>query len=134
MIETMLPLVPNLSATTPAPDPAPLLEQLATLRLENAALHAQNAVLQERIRELEAPADDSVCGGLRWWPCCRGATGGAAEKYGSCCRTCGASSCPWVQWCARNRPRAPPSRPSSRKPGPQSSRRTWSTWMKRAGG
>ena len=38
----------------PAPDQAPLLEQLAALRLENAALHVQNATLQQRIRELEA--------------------------------------------------------------------------------
>ena len=37
-----------------APDQAPLVEQLATLRRENTALRAQNAVLQERIRELEA--------------------------------------------------------------------------------
>ncbi len=54
MIETTLPLAPDRWATVPAPDPAPLLEQLATLRLENAALGAQNAALQERIRELEA--------------------------------------------------------------------------------
>jgi transposase len=54
MIETPLPPVPELWATLPAPDPARLLEQLATLRLENAALRAQNAALQERIRELEA--------------------------------------------------------------------------------
>ncbi len=47
-------MAPELWATLPAPDPAPLLEQLATLRLENAALRAQNAALQERIRELEA--------------------------------------------------------------------------------
>ena len=54
MIETPLPLAPELWATLSAPEPVPLLEQLATLRLENAALRAQNAVLQERIRELEA--------------------------------------------------------------------------------
>jgi transposase len=54
MIETTLPLAPELWAMVPAPDPAPLLEQLATLRLENAALCVQNAVLQQRIRELEA--------------------------------------------------------------------------------
>ena len=54
MIETPVPLAPALWATVPAPNPAPLLEQLATLRLENAALHAQNAALQARIRELEA--------------------------------------------------------------------------------
>jgi transposase len=50
----LLPPAPELSATTPAPDPAPLLEELATLRLENAALRAENVLLQERIRELEA--------------------------------------------------------------------------------
>ena len=54
MIETDLPLITERRPTLPAPDPARLLEQLATLRLENAALRAQNAVLQERIRELEA--------------------------------------------------------------------------------
>jgi transposase len=54
MIETPLPLAPELCATVPAPDLAPLLEQLATLRRENAALRAENAVLQARIRELEA--------------------------------------------------------------------------------
>ena len=54
MIETTLPLPPELWATVPAPDPPPLLEQLATLRRENAALRAQNAALQARIRELEA--------------------------------------------------------------------------------
>src|SRR5919206_3916709 len=54
MIETPLPSVPELWATLPAPDPARLQEQLATLQLENAALRAQNAALQERIRELEA--------------------------------------------------------------------------------
>ena len=40
MIETMLPLSPALWATVSAPKPAPLLEELATLRLENAALAA----------------------------------------------------------------------------------------------
>ncbi len=54
MMETTLPLVPERWATVPAPDQTPLLEQLATLRLENAALRAQNAALQARIRELEA--------------------------------------------------------------------------------
>jgi transposase len=54
MIETILPLLPELSMTTPAPDQAPLLEELATLRRENAALRTENAVLQERIRDLEA--------------------------------------------------------------------------------
>jgi transposase len=42
------------AAKTPAPDPAPLLEELATLRRENVALRTENAVLHERIRELEA--------------------------------------------------------------------------------
>src|SRR5215211_1298294 len=64
----LLPLATEPAATTPAPDPAPLLEELATLRLENAtlrtengALRAENATLQaestvlhERVRELEA--------------------------------------------------------------------------------
>ncbi len=57
----LLPLAPELSATTPAPDPAPLLEELATLRRENAVLRTENAVLRaesavlhERVRELEA--------------------------------------------------------------------------------
>ena len=54
MIDTTLPLAPDLWATGPAPDPAPLLELLATLHLENAALRAQNAALQEQVRELEA--------------------------------------------------------------------------------
>ena len=54
MIETTLPLTPELWATGPAPHPAPLVAQVATLRLENVALRAQNAALQERVRELEA--------------------------------------------------------------------------------
>jgi transposase len=53
MIETPRPLAPELWATLPAPEPAPLLEQLAMLRLENAALRAEIAVLQARVRELE---------------------------------------------------------------------------------
>jgi transposase len=53
MSVTMLPLGPEPAATTPAPDPAPLLEELATLRLENTALRAENAALQARVRELE---------------------------------------------------------------------------------
>jgi transposase len=57
MIETTLPPAPDLSAPVSAPVPAPLLEQLATLRLENAALREDNAALQERIRELEARLD-----------------------------------------------------------------------------
>ena len=47
-------LAPELWATASAPDRAPRLEQLATLRLENAGLGAQNALLQQRIREMEA--------------------------------------------------------------------------------
>ena len=57
----MVPMAPEPGTTAPAPDPAPLLEELVTLRLENAALHrenralrAENAVLHERVRELEA--------------------------------------------------------------------------------
>src|SRR5687768_8587312 len=53
MVATMLPLAPKQRATLPAPDPA-LLEQVATLRLENATLRAQITALQTRIRELEA--------------------------------------------------------------------------------
>src|SRR3954453_2721869 len=61
MSVTMLPLAAEPAVMTPAPDHAPLLEQLATLRrenaalrLENGALRAESAVLQERVRELEA--------------------------------------------------------------------------------
>jgi transposase len=61
MIETTLPLAPDLWATGPAPDLAALLEQVATLRLENAALWVENAALRvenvalhERVQELEA--------------------------------------------------------------------------------
>jgi len=57
----MLPLATGPSTTARTPDPAPLLEELATLRRENAALCAENAALRvengalhERIRELEA--------------------------------------------------------------------------------
>jgi transposase len=53
MIETLLPSAVELRAMLPAPEPASLLEQLAVLRLENAALRAENIVLQKRIRELE---------------------------------------------------------------------------------
>ena len=59
MIETLVPRVPERQA--PAPDHAPLLEQLATLRrenavlrVENAALRVENGALRERLRELEA--------------------------------------------------------------------------------
>jgi transposase len=54
MSVTLLPLAPEPSAPTWALDPAPLLEELETLRLENAALRAENAALQARVRELEA--------------------------------------------------------------------------------
>src|SRR4051812_36605362 len=61
MIETPLPLPPELWATVPAPDPAPLRERLTILQRENAALCAENAALRvengalhERVRELEA--------------------------------------------------------------------------------
>ena len=54
MLETPQPLPPELWATLPAPDPAPLLEELATLRLANAVLRVENAALQERVRDLEA--------------------------------------------------------------------------------
>src|SRR4051812_23800128 len=54
MIETHLSPAPELWATLSASEPVLLLEQLATLWLENAALRAQNAALQECIRELEA--------------------------------------------------------------------------------
>jgi hypothetical protein len=51
---TMLPRAPEASTTIPAADPVLLLEELATLRLENAALRAEMVALQARIRELEA--------------------------------------------------------------------------------
>src|SRR5918998_430198 len=54
MIEIDLPLATELGAPVPAPEQAPLLEELVTLRLENATLRAENAVLQQRIHELEA--------------------------------------------------------------------------------
>src|SRR3954468_5625108 len=54
MSVTMLPLAPQPLATTPTPDPAPLLEALATLHLENAALRGENAALHARVQELEA--------------------------------------------------------------------------------
>src|SRR5215216_669914 len=66
MIATTLPRAPDRWATVPAPDPAPLLELVATLRrenaalqAENAALRAQNAALQVRIRDLEARLDQN---------------------------------------------------------------------------
>jgi transposase len=61
MIETTLALAPALWSTLTAVDPAPLLEQVATLRQENAALRVENATLQaanaelhERVQELAA--------------------------------------------------------------------------------
>ena len=54
MIEMSPPRARELWATRLAPDPAPLLEQVATLRRENVALRAENAALQERVRDLEA--------------------------------------------------------------------------------
>src|SRR5438045_2301483 len=54
MIDTPLPLAPDLSGGVPTPDQALLLAELTTLRLENVALRAENAVLQARVRELEA--------------------------------------------------------------------------------
>ena len=51
MIETTVLLPLDLRETVPAPEHAPLLEQLATLRLENTPLRMENAVLQERIRD-----------------------------------------------------------------------------------
>jgi hypothetical protein len=54
MSVTMLPPAPEPWAPTRALDPAPLLEELATLRLKNTALRAENAALQARVRELEA--------------------------------------------------------------------------------
>jgi hypothetical protein len=57
MIETILPLPAEPWATLPAPDQPPLIEQVATLRLENAALGAQNSVLQQRlVPEFTVPA------------------------------------------------------------------------------
>ncbi|HEY7065622.1 MAG TPA: IS66 family transposase [Chloroflexota bacterium] len=64
----VLPLAAEPAATTRTADPAPLLEEQATLRLENAALRLENealraanaalkaesAVLHERVRELES--------------------------------------------------------------------------------
>ena len=54
MIETPVLLAPAAWPTEPTPDPASLLEQLATLHLENAALRAENAALRKRIRDLDA--------------------------------------------------------------------------------
>src|SRR3954471_16686774 len=53
MIEPTLPQAPEQWVPAPDPDPA-MLEQVATLQRDNAALRAENAALQDRIRELEA--------------------------------------------------------------------------------
>lgn len=67
MIETSQPRAPELWATQSVRELVPLLEQGVTLRLENAALRAENAILQERIRELEAgrPTAVSAPGSIR---------------------------------------------------------------------
>jgi hypothetical protein len=54
MIETLLPAAPDVAVPVSASDSGPLLLQLLKLRRENAALRAQNAAVQQRIRELEA--------------------------------------------------------------------------------
>jgi len=67
MIETTLPLAPNLWATGPAPDlleNAALWEQNAALRVENAALHARVQELEARLGQNSAnssrpPSSDS---------------------------------------------------------------------------
>jgi hypothetical protein len=68
MMEIPLPLAPQPFAPVPAPDDASLLEQLATLQLENAALRAQHAFParapraftdgQDRHQRLRAPQGD----------------------------------------------------------------------------
>ena len=83
MIETPGPLAPERRATVPAPDPAPLLEQLATLWLENAALRAENAALPERIRDLEARRGRS--GGTLCRDDSRGGMVRPASRWHSCC-------------------------------------------------
>lgn len=52
-------LVPEQAASVPAPEHAPLVEQLGALRLENATLLAEPAILKDRIRELEARLDQN---------------------------------------------------------------------------
>jgi hypothetical protein len=61
MSMTLLPLAPEPARTTRLSSPAPLWEELATLRqqhaalrTENAALRAKRAVLHERVQKLEA--------------------------------------------------------------------------------
>ena len=51
-----VPLAPERWVLVSAPDPAPLLEQLATLRLENTALRPQNAALRDRALPSLLPA------------------------------------------------------------------------------
>jgi hypothetical protein len=53
MIETRLPLAPDPRATVPAPDPAPLLEPMATLRLANAVLRAQKLAPHQAVQALD---------------------------------------------------------------------------------
>jgi hypothetical protein len=43
IIEMLFPLVPELSVTALAPNPVGLVEQSATLRLENGALRTENS-------------------------------------------------------------------------------------------
>ena len=50
----LLPRTAEPEATTKPHDPAPLLEELAILRLENATLRAENSALRARVWELEA--------------------------------------------------------------------------------
>jgi hypothetical protein len=83
MIEMPLPLAPERSAPVPAPHHGPLLEQLATLWLENAALRAQNAALQERICDLEARRGRS--GGTLCRDDSRGGMVRPASRWHSCC-------------------------------------------------
>src|SRR3954452_19171467 len=75
----MVPLATEPAGTTRPPDPAPLLEELATLRRENAALCAENATLRaentalrgehaalhDRIRELEARLEQTSANSSR---------------------------------------------------------------------
>jgi hypothetical protein len=74
MTERTLLRAHDLTGMVPAPDHAPLLEQLATLQRENAVLHGENAALrvenaalQERVRELEARPCSGAGGAERLW-------------------------------------------------------------------
>ena len=60
----MLPLAPEPAAMAPASNTAPLVEELAALRLENATLRAENAALQAHVRELEARLAAGAAAGL----------------------------------------------------------------------